>query len=598
MTARPAAPRPRRLAAVAAAVLAAAALPPLTAGPAAAVTVPSGFRVSTVAGALQNATSMALLPDGGILVARQSGQLRLIRGGRSAVVLTLSVDSSGERGLIGVAVDPAYASNGYIYTHHTMPTTPRQNRVTRFTLPPGSSTAGSPRTLLTLPGLSATNHNGGALHFDRAGKLLVAVGENAVPSRAQDLSNPFGKVLRVEPSTGAPATGNPFLSSTNGWTKRIWAYGLRNPFTMAVQPGSGRLHINDVGEQDWEEVNLGRGGGNYGWPGAEGPSGTGGIRPIVYYPHTGPETNSGCSIAGGAFYNPTRTTWPADFAGDYFYADFCGGWVRRYDVASGSTALFGTGFGNVVDLRVGATGSLFVLSRSTLYAVSRQAPALLWQLRNSNSAGQASVRFPYGAPSDRPLACDWDGDGYATPAVRRGSTWLIRDSNSAGPATRRFDYGAASDVPVCGDWNGDGVDTVGVRRGNVFFLRNSNTGGVGEIAAAYGEASDVPVVGDWNGDGRDSLGARRGSTWLVTDRLGGSATRAFVFGAASDRPVVGQWDRDRADEPGVVRAGEWILGRGLESAVHTRFRYGASSDRPVAGDWDRDGFDTPGAVRG
>lgn len=338
---------------------------------ASAATVPSGFTVATVASGLANATAVAPLPDGRVLVAQQGGQLRMVKNGvlLATPVLSVTVDTTGERGLIGVTAQPSFASTGRIFIHYVMPAgggQPPRARVERWTLPAGADVAApaSRRVVLTLPGLVASNHNGGAIHFDRAGKLMVAVGENAVPDRSQDLTSPFGKILRVEPATGEAAAGNPFLSDANGWTRRVWAYGLRNPYTFAVGKW-GRVLINDVGQSTWEEINLGAPGANFGWPASEGPDGTAGFTaPIEYYGH-----DSGCSIAGGAFYQPSTVTFPQAFVGDYFYGDFCAGSVRRYDVATDKSTGFATAMGNVVDMATAPRGRLLVLSRTTLWGI-------------------------------------------------------------------------------------------------------------------------------------------------------------------------------------------------------------------------------------
>ena len=116
--------------------------------------------------------------------------------------------------------------------------------------------------LLDLDNLSgATNHNGGAIHFGPDGKLYIAVGENANSSNSQSINNRLGKMLRIN-SDGTIPADNPttfpnIVGSPTGNNRAIWAVGLRNPFTFSFQQGTGRMHINDVGEGTWEEVNLG-----------------------------------------------------------------------------------------------------------------------------------------------------------------------------------------------------------------------------------------------------------------------------------------------------------------------------------------------------
>ena len=236
--------------------------------------------------------------------------------------VTLSVDSNGERGLLGVAFDLNFGSNQYVYVYYTVPGSPPHNRISRFTANGDVAVASSEFILVDLDNLSgATNHNGGAIHFGPDGKLYAGVGENANPSNAQSLSNRLGKILRIN-SDGTIPSDNPasfpgITGSTSGANRAIWAVGLRNPFTFAFQPGTTRLLINDVGQSTWEEINDGIAGSNYGWPAAEGPASPPNPNfrdPIFYYGH-GSSSTTGCAIVGGAFYNPRVLQFPSSFAG-------------------------------------------------------------------------------------------------------------------------------------------------------------------------------------------------------------------------------------------------------------------------------------------
>jgi glucose/arabinose dehydrogenase len=132
---------------------------------------------------------------------------------------------------------------------------------------------------------TATNHNGGAMNYGPDGKLYIAVGENANGANAQSFANLLGKMLRINADGSIPAD-NPFYLTATGNNRAIWALGLRNPFTFAFQPGTGRMFINDVGQNMWEEIDDGIAGSNYGWPAAEGPTGNSSYRsPIYWYGH-------------------------------------------------------------------------------------------------------------------------------------------------------------------------------------------------------------------------------------------------------------------------------------------------------------------------
>jgi glucose/arabinose dehydrogenase len=327
-------------------------------------TVPAGFTDSLVAAGLTDPTAMALAPDGRIFVCEQRGRLRVIKNGvlLSTPFLTVTVDSQGERGLLGVAFDPNFVSNQLIYVYYTSPN-PAHNRVSRFTASGDVALAGSETILMEMPNLStATNHNAGAIHFGPDGNLYIALGDNANGNNAQSFSTRLGKLLRIT-SSGAIPTDNPFFNQTTGDNRAIWALGLRNPFTFAFQPGTGRMFINDVGQDRFEEINDGIAGSNYGWPNCEGfcfPSNPSFRDPIFTYDNTGTQ----CAITGGAFYNPQTIQFPSNFVGNYFFADFCGGWIRRLDPANGNAVSdFATGISAPVDLKVSPDGFLYYLAR-------------------------------------------------------------------------------------------------------------------------------------------------------------------------------------------------------------------------------------------
>jgi uncharacterized protein (TIGR03437 family) len=339
--------------------------------------LPTDFVETQITGnGLSNTTAMALHPDGRIFVCQQTGELRVIKNG---VVLpipftTLTVNADGERGLLGVTFDPNYATNRFVYVYYTATTPTIHNRVSRFTANASNedvAVAGSEVVLLNLETLGATNHNGGAIHFGPDGKLYVATGENAVPSNSQSLANRLGKILRIN-SDGTIPADNPIsfpniAGPPTGANRAIWATGLRNPFTFSFQPGTGRMHINDVGQNTWEEVNVGTAGANFGWPTCEGTCVTAGMtNPLYQYSSA---VAAPCAITGGAFYNPTTATFPAQFIGKYFFADFCAGWIKVLDPlnppATGAAIDFSTGINFPVDIQVANDGSLYYLARGS-----------------------------------------------------------------------------------------------------------------------------------------------------------------------------------------------------------------------------------------
>ncbi|HEV2841701.1 MAG TPA: PQQ-dependent sugar dehydrogenase [Chthoniobacterales bacterium] len=334
--------------------------------------LPAGFTESQYGSTLNpgSPTAMAFSPDGRLFVCLQGGQLRVIDNGTllATPFVTVTTTQNGERGLLGVTFDPSFASNQFVYVYYTVSGSPAHNRVSRFTANGNVAVPGSETIILELDNLSgATNHNGGAIHFGPDGKLYVAVGENANGANAQSLGNRLGKVLRIN-SDGTIPPDNPttfpgISGSPTGVNRAIWAVGLRNPYTFAFQPGTGRMFINDVGQSTWEEINDGIAASNYGWPNCEGDCGNPNFRdPLFQYGHnTGSPT--GCAIVGGTFYNPPVTQFPPSYVGKYFFADLCTGFIRTMDPSNNTSSEFATGLSTPVDLQVGPDGGLYYLIR-------------------------------------------------------------------------------------------------------------------------------------------------------------------------------------------------------------------------------------------
>src|SRR3954468_9263543 len=224
------------------------------------LTVVSGFTESAfVPGGLDSPTTMAFAPDGRLFVAEQGGAIRIVKPDGTLLdtpFVTLPTTAEGERGVIGLVLDPQFNENHFVYAYYTVTTSgpaAPHNRIIRLTANGDVAQQGSEVTLFDLDPLSsATNHNGGAMHFGADGKLYVAVGDNANGANSQSLDTTLGKLLRLNPDGSIP-NDNPFFNQTTGNNRAIWAMGLRNPFTFEIQPGTGRIFINDVGQSTTEE---------------------------------------------------------------------------------------------------------------------------------------------------------------------------------------------------------------------------------------------------------------------------------------------------------------------------------------------------------
>jgi glucose/arabinose dehydrogenase len=335
--------------------------------------LPQGFTDSQVVSGLTNPTDMEFAPDGRLFVTEDAGRVQIAKpDGALSTFLDIStkVDPMGERGLLALTFDPGFSTNGYVYLHYTRKatsTTPPHNRIVRVTASGDKVVAGSEKLVFRLGNQSAAEQSpqfmGGALDFGKDGKLYIATGDNDTPNKAQQLTNLFGKMLRINKGGTIP-TNNPFYSTATGNNRAIWALGLRNPFKFAIQPVTGTIFVNDVGENTWEEVNQLQKGANYGWPVYEGVANDPPyVDPIFAYGHGGDPDTTGCAITGGTFYNPTTVLFPQEYEGDYFFADFCGGWIRTREATTGEVSGFATGLERPIDLEVSKAGELYYLAK-------------------------------------------------------------------------------------------------------------------------------------------------------------------------------------------------------------------------------------------
>lgn len=278
-----------------------------------------------------------------------------------------------EEGLLGLAFDPGFASNGYFYVYYSA-ASPRRSVLSRFSVPgvADAADATSELVLLEVP-QPFSNHNGGMISFGPDGFLYVGLGDGGSGGdprgNGQDLGTLLGSILRIDvqgASAGAPyrvPPDNPFVGVA-GAREEIWAYGLRNPWRFSFDPATGDLWAADVGQADREEVDLVLPGRNYGWNTMEGTNcfltadcdRTGLEPPVVEYGH-----GLGCSVTGGYVYRGAAV--PA-LSGVYVYADFCTGRIwgfRHTDLGvSGPVQLLQAPF-QVSSFGTDSRGELYVL---------------------------------------------------------------------------------------------------------------------------------------------------------------------------------------------------------------------------------------------
>jgi glucose/arabinose dehydrogenase/Ca2+-binding RTX toxin-like protein len=353
--------------AILAALLIAASVILVAAEPADAATTLPDFEDQLVTTSIGNPIALDFTPDGRMLVASRGGRLFVFQNGTASVALNISAKLciNAERGLLGVAVDPNFSTNHYVYLFYTYnkfgtcplssptDTTNPVNRVSRFVMSGGTADPSSEMVLIdNMP--SPGQHNAGDLHFGNDGYLYVSVGDGGCDyagdsgclganDASRDPNILLGKILRITRDGGIPS-GNPYSGTSSarcnitGRTspgmscQETFASGLRNPFRFAIDPDrpGARFLVGDVGQNDWEELDEGISGADYGWNFCEGGhnnrfrpssvdcSATSPYTPPVFeYNHA----STGCSSITAQAFVPDGV-WPSAYDGSYLFGDY------------------------------------------------------------------------------------------------------------------------------------------------------------------------------------------------------------------------------------------------------------------------------------
>jgi len=487
-----------------------------------------------------------------MLIAQKAGRIRVAQEQSNGSWTLLGTDffnltevnSALDRGLLSIAVHPEFPAQPFVYVFYAFNPAglpgnatndgSRVMRVERFTADsaqnynvaiPGSRTTilgrnstlanvGDPatpdsRTLYACQGAptaphvndcipaDSNNHAGGMLLFGRDGSLFVATGDGTPPNgnpraiRSQQLDSLAGKLLRINPATGAGFTTNPFYNgNVDSNRSRVFAYGIRNPFRIAQHPTATDVYIGDVGWNSWEELDVGPAGTNFGWPCYEGGNGTsvqqasyaslatcqtlysqgtGAVRaPIFGYNHNG----SGASIILGSFY--TGTSYPAQFQNGLFFYDFNLTWIKFAQI-SGSTATisdFATDAGvnnnydnGIVQMLAGPDTNLYTVNLSTIrrirFSTANTPPIARATATPTSGNLPLTVQFNGSGSSDaegQPLTFRWTfGDGgtstaanpshaYTTGGVFDATLTVTDSQNATGSATVRIFAGNTAPV--------------------------------------------------------------------------------------------------------------------------------------------------------
>ena len=410
------------------------------------------------------AVGLAFAPDGRMFIWEKSGVVRIVKNGELLATPFIDISSRVnqvlDRGLLGLAIDVNFSSNGYVYLLYTFEegenpndSGPKTARLTRVTADPSDPDVSLPDSEVVLLGSigippcdsypagsdcipdDELSHTIGTVRFAPDGTLFVSNGDgaffsfaNANALRAQNLDSYSGKILRINPDGSAPGD-NPFDDGTNSIRSKVWAYGLRNPFRFALSPKNGEPHIGDVGWDAWERVVRGRG-ANFGWPCYEGSApqpeyqdafvecqqlpASDVTAPLYTYP-----SPPGAAVVGGAFIIDGQ--YPEQYQGNFFFGDYVRGWINRMVFDANGNVLdvlpFAENIPGPVDIELGPDGLLYYVAilSGEVGRIRFSGPTA--KASASPTAGYAplDVFFASSSPQDPPgggLTYFWDfGDG-------------------------------------------------------------------------------------------------------------------------------------------------------------------------------------------
>ncbi len=551
----------------------------------------------------------APLGDDRLFVVELTGKIKIIENGTvlATPFLSLTVGTSGEQGLYGMAFHPAYNVNGRFYVHYA--NTSGDNRVVEYKVSSNPNVAGA-TPVKTIAAISQpyTNHNGGAIEFGPDGLLYVAIGDGGSSGdpdeNGQNPHTLLGTVLRFDPDISSPyiPSSNPFANGVGG-SPAVYHYGLRNPWRMAHDPATGELYIADVGQNTREEVTVlpaGAEGEDLGWNTFEGTfcfeshpttgcSQAGTVFPTIEYSH-GSNPCSG-SITGGYVYR--GYDYP-DLDGHYFYADYCKGWVKSFRAVGGVVKETNDwtddfGFIEALGFGTGGDGQLYITTAAgSVYEIvgtpgprlagdftgdgkidvaDYDSPTKSWQVQRSTGSSfteESWGSLPAGPGFSTHLVGDVDGDGKDDVASYRpadGTWWVSRSTGSGFTITQWADFSTNTGWAehLIGDFNGDGkadLASFHPSNGTWWVSESSGSGFTTLLWADFSTASgwSKHLAGDFDNDGNDDLASFHPSngTWWVSESDGDDFTTRlwadFATATGWGPQFVGDFNGDGRDD--------------------------------------------------
>lgn len=322
--------------------------------------VPTDFQTTPIISTgLNGPTAINFAPDGRLFILEREGKVKIFKNNQLLPTPFVDLHSvaSGDRGLIGVAFDPNFAVNHYVYFYFTAQAD-IHNRLVRFDA--SGDVAVDAGTVIYITNYNSDGlHVGGGLVFGPDGKIYLGIGDNGDSSAAQNYNTQQGKILRIN-ADGSNPSDNPYVGQA-GKLPEIWAGGLRNPWRLKFDNSTGRLYTGDVGGGGWEEINVIVKGANYGWPICEGMCNNANfVNPLYTYDHSA----GGASVTFGLAY--TGDMFPSSYKNRVFFGDYTQGFIKTLGLDQNgnfnNVQNFDTAAGSVVDMQQGADGSLYYVT--------------------------------------------------------------------------------------------------------------------------------------------------------------------------------------------------------------------------------------------